>query len=177
MNGIVRFTILAIATGTMSACQRSDEYSPPVLAPNEAAIIVGSKLPDPNPMEPDTRAYVVSIDGKLTSDGPHGWDHRNVITPGAHTIKFGIAKTSLMHEAWGFGETQLLAGAGRTYVIRTTQPQKITSVCATSLGWFEDDNNAEVTAKTSITITTYTGSEIGLPGGGFVSIPSHSRCQ
>jgi hypothetical protein len=174
MRRTFAFPLLGIATTALVACQRGYEYSPPALPPQAAAIITGSKLHNPDPFKDDTRAYLVAIVGKLTLDGPRGWDDRTVVAPGTHAFKLGVARGP--GTAWGFGETQASLEGGKTYVIRAIEPVQITSVCATSVVWLEGDDGSAITDRVPVVIGTYTGGEAPLPGGGFVNIPSHTTC-
>jgi hypothetical protein len=170
------FVALGISAG-LGGCAQDWAYVPPNLPPQAVAVITGSKLVDSAPLTPDTRAYLVAIDGKLTSDGPRGWDDRTLAAPGEHMIKFGIGKSApFLKDAWGFGETKATLEPGQTYTIRASQPLQVTSVCATAEGWLETGDGKPAADKVPVMIMTYTGAEIGLPGGGVVNIPSHTSC-
>lgn len=176
----MRRVFVAAAFGLIAAgiagCAPSNTYVPPDLAPASAAIVVGSKNHDENLLAADTRVFLASIDGKLTLDGPFGWDHRTVVAPGTHLIMFGVSTKTLFKNAVGVGKAQWDLEAGKTYVLRATDPTKISGLCARSSSWLEGEDGTPIGDKVPVVVATDTGAEIMVPGGGFVSIPSRTRC-
>jgi hypothetical protein len=168
----VTFMLLATAAVALAGCHRDYEYSVPALPPQAAATITGSKLSNSDMLKADTRAYLVAIDGKLTLDGPLGWDDRTVVSPGPHEIKFGVGSPA----AWGFAQVTSVVEAGKLYVIRATAMQPVAPNCAMSSAWLESEDGTVVTDKVPVMIGAYTGAEVPVGGGGFVSIPSHTVC-
>jgi hypothetical protein len=163
--------VLTCALIAIAGCARDYEYSRPNLQSREAGTITGSKQADG-----DFRAYLIAIDGKLTLDGPRGWDDRTIVVPGIHNIRFAVGNAPLLSaEAWGFGETRLNVEAGKTYIIRAADPTRVTPVCAVAAEWIEE-RGAAVTDRIMVTIKTFTGGELPIPGGGFVSFASHTVC-
>lgn len=161
----------------LTACGSMDyKYVPPNLAAQSAAIVTGSRSRNPDPMTADTRVFLASIDGKLTLDGPRGWDDRTVVAPGTHVIRFAVARNQLFAYAQGLGQTQVTLEAGKTYVLRATDPVPVKTNCATAAGWIESEDGTPVSDKVPVMVATYTGGEIALPGGGFVTIPSQTNC-
>lgn len=169
----MRRTLIILLLGTsalaVAGCKSGFDYSPPALPPQGAAIITGSKL-----QSPDFNALLVAVDGKLT--GPHRWDEGIVVGPDTHVVKFMVGKHTLFAEAGGVGEVQLTAEAGKTYVIRATEPAQVTGICATSSGWVERDDSTVISERVPVIIRSYTGGVVPLAGGGFVTIPSHTTC-
>ncbi len=162
---------------SLTACQNTDRnYVTPNLTAQSAAIITGSKSHNPDPTATDTRVYLVSIDDKLTLDGPFGWDHRTIVVPGTHMIQLGVSRTKLFYKAFGFGQIQVTLEAGKTYVLRATEPVTTAPNCARSTGWIESDDGTPIGDKVSVMVATNTGGEIPIAGGGFVTIPSRTNC-
>ena len=96
MRRTLAFILAGVGILGLTACGNSDyKYVPPSLSPQAAAIVTGSRTRNTDPITPDTRVFLASIDGQLTLDGPHGWDDRTSVAPGAHVIRFGVAKNQL----------------------------------------------------------------------------------
>lgn len=158
---------LAVVTMALSGCGPRDyEYVRPNLPSQAAAFIADSKLRNPDALRPDTNVYLVAVDGKLI--GPHGLNDRTILAPGPHAIRFGVRKASLVSgDAWGFGDTQLIAEAGKIYTLRATEPAGISAFCSTSTGWLESEDGTPASDKVPVMIARFTGG---------VMMVSHTHC-
>jgi hypothetical protein len=166
--------VVAAAIMSLFGCDTSYKYVRPNISPDAAATITGSR--PHNPDGPDPHIYLVAIDGKLTLDGPFGWDHQTAVMPGAHSIKFGVATGSLLDHAGGFGETQATLEPGKLYTIKANDPLPINPICAKTVGWIEDESGRAITGKVPVFVGTATGGEIGTRSGAVITIPSRTTC-
>jgi hypothetical protein len=176
MNRALVAMAFCVSAAGLAACADPNRYVPPELAQDAAAIITGSKIHDPDPLVPDIRVYLDAIDGKHTMDGAFEWDDRTIVSPGMHLIKFGVSSKRFMFDAWGSGEAQRVLEAGKTYTLRATVPVQISDLCARSNVWLEGEDGAPIGDKVAVIVATYSGAELPLTGGGFISIPSHTVC-
>jgi hypothetical protein len=177
MRKSVRLVIAAVAALGPAACaDTSRNYSPPALGADAVAILTGSKIVNPDPTTPDTRVYLVAVDGKLVLLGAYGWDAETIVAPGPREIEFGVAKKGVLKDAWAIGRTRATFEPGRKYVLRASEPVVVSSVCARANAWIEGDDGKPLTERVPVVIATYSGMTIPVPGGGFANIPSRARC-
>ena len=168
--------ILIAVTIDIVGCDTSYKYIRPTASAEQVATITGSRIRNSDSLRPDARVYLVAIDGKLTEDGPFGWDHKTPVTPGPHQIEFGVSQKSLVQDAWGFGSIQVTLEAGRTYTLTADDPTRVTPNCAMTMGWLVGDAAQAISERVPVMVADFTGAEIPVGGGGFVSVPSHTRC-
>ena len=164
---------------SLGGCDKSYEYRPPAnLTPLSAAIITGSKVETPG-LAGDVRVYLLAIDGKLTLDGPHGWDDRVLAEPGTHLIGFGISQGSVFSVpgrtdyAGIGGKTQATFEPGKLYILRATVPVPSpggSGACV--VGWIESQDGRLASEKVTVKLAQR-GGEIAAPigSGGFIPIP------
>lgn len=154
-----RYAALVLAAATLSACTHDWQYAQPAaLAPETAATITGSKISNPGALSDDPRAYLVAIDGKLTDDGPRGWDDRVLASSGSHSIGFGVS-LGIGH-IFGFGEATVELKGGQTYTIHSTIPIQIARDEFHADGWIEDDNGKAVTDRVPVVLHVAHGGEV-----------------
>jgi hypothetical protein len=129
------------------------EYVIPSVAPESAAVITGSRYPNADPSVPDTRVYLVHVDGKQNYKSK-GWNDRTVILPGVHRLSVGLSQKGILNEAWGFADLQVDLKPG-TYHLRAVPVTAIVSPCAISKVWLESDNPVISSEKMPITIHAF----------------------
>jgi len=177
MRGLLALAALIVTALGVVGCDRSYNYVRPNISPDSGAIITGSRSKNADPMGPDTRIYIASVDGKLTGGGPFGWDERTPVTPGPHLVEFGVSQKAFLQDAWGFGTAQLIFEAGRTYTLKATDPTPATPDCALSTGWIEADDGRVISERVPVRVLAYRGAEIPVSHGGYVTVTSRTTCS
>lgn len=113
------------------------------------ATIVGSKSYSDLTGIGDARAYVVAIDGNAVGDGPAGWDSPVTVIPGWHDFHYEISSDAPYA---GSGETQAKLAAGKSYVLRFSEPKPVSENLFLASGWIEEDKGAAISNKAPVEI-------------------------
>lgn len=139
----VAITVIAVLTACAHVSKEKEYVRPTGVPPESLAIVTGSEVIDPSALNPDTRLYVVSIDGKLTMTGPKGWGERIPVLPGEHDLQIGAARQSIFDDTFGSNSFHLNLEPGRTYAIRGDQPKQSGSDLKQVECWLEDDRGTK----------------------------------
>ena len=152
----LRVLVCGAAALVLAACASNDVYKPPTLAPEAAATLSGSKYKIDSHV-PDTRVYLVKLDGLLTVKS-NQWDEQTVMAPGEHTFTIGVSqKAVLNNEAWGFATIQAKVEAGKTYHLRAKPITASVSPCAITHVWIEAEDGSPISRATPLMLHEYGG--------------------
>jgi len=150
--------VLALSAATGCGAPQNKYVIPANLTPQTAASLVGSRLEVPGASS-NARVYHAKIDGALTLAGPGGWNEKVLLSPGAHTIIFGIQQGGFLSgDYFGFGRVQANFQAGKTYMLRAAV---VNAEERRFLGWIEDGEGQTVSDKAMVAIGL--GRQLGAP--------------